>query len=111
MEDHSVGKFHDCILTKDAGAIWTEAGTVLFVDKGRNLGYTTENGGARASVTDGGTIPHGLAATPTYAIVVPSIAGEMVSITAKDATNLTVAIKKHDGAAGTQQIIYWRAWI
>lgn len=69
------------------------------------------NGGAATNVSDGGTIAHGLPSTPTYALVTPSTASEMASVTAKDGTNITVAIKKDDGTAGTQQTIYWRAWI
>jgi hypothetical protein len=44
-------------------------------------------------VADGGTITHGLAATPTSVICTPSTAGEFVSVTAKTATTFTVAIK------------------
>lgn len=75
-----------------------------------NRGYVTENGGAAANVTDGGTINHGLATTPTYVEVTPSIASEMASVTAVGTTNFTVAIKQHDNTAGTQQTIYWRAY-
>lgn len=76
-----------------------------------NSGYVTENEGAAANVSDGGTIAHGCAATPTVALVSPSVASEMVSVTAIDATDVTVAIKQDDGTAGTQQTIYWRAWV
>ena len=74
-------------------------------------GYATEVGGAAAAIADGGTIAHGCAAEPTYATVDGSVAGEIISLTGKDAANLTVAIKKHDGTAGTAQTIYWRAWV
>jgi hypothetical protein len=74
-----------------------------------NIGFVTENGGAAASVADGGTITHGLQATPTYVTANPSVAGEMVSVTAVGATTFTVAIKQDDGTAGTSQTIYWRA--
>lgn len=75
-----------------------------------NAGWKTENGGAAAGVADGGTIAHGLIATPTYVQAVGSVAGEFVQVTAIGAANFTVAIKKHDGTAGTAQTIYWRAW-
>ena len=76
-----------------------------------NVGYITENDGAAAAVADGGTIAHGCAATPTSAQVTGSVANEFVSVTAIGAANLTVAIKKHDGTPGTNQTIYWRAWV
>lgn len=76
-----------------------------------NIGWINENGGAAANIADGGTIAHGLVATPTYVSVVGSVAGEMVQVTGLGAANITVAIKTHAGAAGTQQTIYWRAWI
>lgn len=74
-----------------------------------NIGYKTENRGSAASIADGGTIDHGLVASPTTARVSGSVAGEMVSVTTLDATHITVAIKKHDGSAGTTQTIYWDA--
>lgn len=74
-----------------------------------NAGFVTEYQGAAATVNGGGTISHGLAYTPTLVIATPSVAGEMVSVTAKGATTFTVAIKKHDGSAGTAQTIYWKA--
>ena len=83
--------------------------TNLFIRE--NQGYVTENGGAQASVADGGTINHGLAATPTYVTANPSISGEFVSVTTLDTDHFHVAIKKHDGSAGTRQTIYWRAWV
>ena len=76
-----------------------------------NINYVTENHGAAAAVADGGTIAHGCAATPTSAQVTGSVANEFVSVTAIGAANLTVAIKKHDGTPGTNQTIYWRAWV
>ena len=75
----------------------------------RNRGYVTESQGAAASITDGGTIAHRCAATPTVATVSGSVAGEIVTVTSIDATNITVAIKKPDGSAGTAQTVYWRA--
>ncbi len=75
-----------------------------------NAGYVTENRGAAASTTDGGTIPHGCVAAPTTATVSGSVAGEIVTVTSIDATNITVAIKAADGTTpGTTQTVYWRA--
>lgn len=73
-----------------------------------NVGYATEASGA-ASVADGGTISHGLAATPTRVTVTASVAGEFASVTAVGASTVTVALRKHDGTAGTTQTVYWRA--
>lgn len=63
--------------------------------------------GAAASVADGGTITHGLGATPTAAIAVGSVAGDIVTVTAIGATTITVAIKTPLQAPGTTQTIYW----
>jgi hypothetical protein len=65
--------------------------------------------GVALSVSDGGTIAHGLSTTPTWVTCTPSVAGEFVSVTAIGAANFTVAIKAHNGAPGTTQTIYWRA--
>lgn len=72
-------------------------------------GITLEKSGAAASVSDGGTINHGLSKTPDSVMALASVSGEFVSVTAKGSTTFTVAIKKHDGSAGTTQTIYWRA--
>lgn len=72
--------------------------------------YKAQGMGAAASTTDGGTIAHGLGVTPDVVICTPSVAGEMVTVTSKDATNITVAIKKNDGTAGTTQTVYWQAF-
>jgi hypothetical protein len=77
----------------------------------RNTGHKTHAEGATASVADGGTISHGLVATPTGVVAQTSITGEFVSVTAKSSTTFTVAIKKHDNTAGTTQTIYWHAWV
>ncbi len=76
-----------------------------------NAGYVTEAGGAAATIADGGTVTHGLITTPTYVVANPSVSGELVSVTAVGTTTFTVAIKKHDGSAGTTQTIYWYAKI
>jgi len=65
--------------------------------------------GATATVADGGTITHGLGSTPVVVLATGSVAGEIVSVTAIGATTFTVAIKLHDGTAGTSQTIYWQA--
>ncbi len=74
-----------------------------------NIGYVTENSGAAATVADGGTIAHGCVKAPTKVTLTGSVAGEIVTVTSINATNITVAIKKPDGSAGTTQTIYWRA--
>lgn len=95
--------------TNDTTPITNMGGTRINIT---NLSpYVNKSGGAAASISDGGTIPHGLSSTPTWAIVSPSIASEFVSVTTLDGTNITVAIKKHDNSAGTSQTIYWSAGI
>lgn len=74
-----------------------------------NPGHKTENHGTAASVADGGTIAHGLAAAPTYVSVAASAAGEIVTVASVDGTNITVAIKDNDDSTGTTQTIYWEA--
>ncbi|MCL5884384.1 MAG: hypothetical protein M1377_03390 [Deltaproteobacteria bacterium] len=69
---------------------------------------TTSN--ATASVTDNSTIAHGMGFAPSVVTVTGSVAGEIVSVTSIDTTYITVAIKKHDGTAGTSQTVYWTAW-
>ncbi len=70
----------------------------------------SEDHGAAASTADGGTIAHGCAKAPTVATVSGSVAGEIVTVTSIDATNITVAIKAADGTTpGTPQTVYWRA--
>lgn len=73
-----------------------------------NIGYITRNFGA-TSVADGGAVSHGCNVTPTRVNATPSTSGEMVSVTAIAATTFTVAIKKHDGTAGTTAVVYWEA--
>ena len=99
------------------GNILGAAGSSIFTDNGNvkskmvhNKGYITDNSGA-VSKADGATVTHGLATTPTAVNVNASVANEFVSVTALSSTTFTVAIKKHDGSAGTSQTIYWRAWI
>jgi Periplasmic copper-binding protein (NosD) len=75
---------------------------------GLNSGYVSSTTGV-ASIGDGGSIAHGLGGIPLHVSITGSSAGEIVSLTSVDATNLTVAIKTSDGSAGTTQIVYWRA--
>jgi hypothetical protein len=71
-----------------------------------NVGYVTRNAGV-TSVADGGTIAHGLAATPTKYGATTTTADEYVAITAVSSTTLTVALTKHDGTAGTTANVAW----
>lgn len=89
---------------------YSNIGTLLETAGGYvpSLGLTAQ--GATASVADGGTITHGLGATPAVVTAVGSVAGEIVSVTAKSGSTFTVAIKKPDGTAGTPQTIYWNVW-
>ncbi len=73
-----------------------------------NVGYITEKSGM-SLVLDSGTIPHNLSSTPTKARLTGTIAGEIVTVTSLDATNIKVAIKKPDGSSGTPQTVYWEA--
>jgi hypothetical protein len=93
--------------TISATSIWrnlTNIGTWPF-----SRVYSSKIDGTTASVADGGSITHGFGTTPTNVQASPSISGEFVSVTAIGATTFTVAIKKHDGTAGTTQTIYWTA--
>jgi hypothetical protein len=86
-----------------------DVGSATNVSIGNNIGYVTENSGAAATVADGGTIAHGCVKAPTKVTLTGSVAGEIVTVTSIDATNITVAIKKPDDSAGTAQTVYWRA--
>lgn len=61
------------------------------------------------SVADGGTVSHSLGEVPDTVIVSGSVSGEMIAVTAKDASTFTVSIKTHSGAAGTTQSVNWIA--
>jgi len=63
----------------------------------------------QASIGDGGEILHYCGFSPTTYWVQGTIAGEFCSVTAINSTTLTVAIKKHDGTAGTTQTVIWYA--
>lgn len=77
------------------------------------VGYINENGGVAATVADGGTISHGLAAQPTRISLTGTNAAANNIITASNqsSTTITVAIKTTAGASGTAQNIYWTAKI
>jgi hypothetical protein len=68
----------------------------------------TVNGSA-PSIADGGTIAHGMGYDPGYTSVTGTVAGEIATVTAHSSMTITVAIKKHDGTAGTTQTINWSA--
>lgn len=77
--------------------------------RGRNVGYVTENAGS-ASISDAGTITHGLAETPNIAIVTPASANIIAAVTALGATTFTVALKnRSDGSGAGATTVYWRA--
>jgi len=76
-----------------------------------NTGFISENGGATAAIADGATFAHGLSGTPSYCVVIGSVAGDLVSVNALGAANVTVNIKDEGGGAGTAQVIYWRAYL
>jgi len=63
------------------------------------------------NVADGGTIRHGYRDAPGWVNCTASVSGEFVSVTAINAYTFTVAIKKHDNTAGTQQNVYWLAGV
>lgn len=63
----------------------------------------------QASIDDGDKILHYCGFTPTTYWVQSTVAGEFCSVTAVNSTTLTVAIKKHDGSAGTTQTVIWYA--
>lgn len=86
------------------------ASIVPLVDTGtRTLVRSGAHNRGATPVADGGTITHGLPVVPARVAVSASVAGEMVSVTARSATTFTVAIRTHTGAAGTTQTVYWEA--
>lgn len=100
-----------------ADAVWTGSPTVANLTTTTGL-FVGEVGSkifklrwAATSVADGGTIAHGLQQTPAAIWLTPSVAGEMASATASDVTTFTVAIKKHDGTAGSTQVVSWMALV
>lgn len=62
-----------------------------------------------SNIADGGTIAHGLGSSPTWVSVTGSVAAQILTVTAKNSTNFTVAIKTTAGAAGSVQDVYWEA--
>jgi hypothetical protein len=85
----------------------TGAAISKFVD---NYGHITYNHGTTGVIADGAAVTHGLYSTVLGAVATGSVAGEFVSVTTLDTDHFHVAIKKHDGGAGTNQVVYWAAW-
>lgn len=75
---------------------------------GNPIGFKVKAKGT-ATVSDGGTILHGLNITPTWAEVSATYTTELATVTAIDSTTLTVAIKTPAGGAGTTQQVRWEA--
>lgn len=86
----------------------TGVGEVTF-GPGNTGSMVVEAEGVATSVADGGTIAHGLSGTPDFYMVGGTVAGETVTVTAVDGTNLTVSIKDDAGASGTAQNVHWKA--
>lgn len=100
----------NCCTGNNANIYTGTSPTGTFVIRG-NIGYKTEAEGA-TSVADGGTITHGLVASPTVVTAETVVTGEVCMVTARSSTTFTVAIKKiSDGSAGTTQTINWRATV
>lgn len=76
-----------------------------WVEVGRSYGQQLRWGAT--SVADGGTIAHGMGATPTSCLVSATTSGEFASRTGLDGTNITISLKKHDGTAGTTALVDW----
>lgn len=74
--------------------------------------------GTATNVADGGTIAHGIkdvtgtTQIPHAVSLIGSggTATDIVSVSALDGVNITVAIKTTGGAAGANKTIYWQAW-
>ena len=79
------------------------------IDILNNIGYTTENSGS-ATVSNGDTIAHGLASTPTYINLTTSNANHIASATSIDGTNITIGLKDNAGNLITDdETVYWEA--
>ena len=80
---------------------------------GTNSGYKTRAGGT-VSVSDGGTISHGLGdsfagRTPTRYSVVSTVAGVIATVSAVSATTLTINLRSHDGTTPGATTVAWTA--
>ena len=74
-----------------------------------NLGYRTRNQGT-ATVANGGTISHGLSATPTAYRITPTVADRAVAVTAASSTTITVSLTQLNGTAVTvAESVNWEA--
>lgn len=69
--------------------------------------------GGVASIVDGGTIAHGLAAAPTRVSLTPSNGLHVVAVTAISSTLITVAIKvaTSGAAVAVAENVYWLAGV
>ena len=89
----------------DSGGAGTLSGEKYF----RNHGYVTENGGD-SSVSNGTTISHGLATTPTKVVLTSqSSLARILSVTAKGATTFTVGVLSTTGTTVSNTRAYWYA--
>ncbi len=76
---------------------------------GANPGHIVRGGG-RASVANGGTIAHGLATTPLWAVVSAEVPGHIAVCTGRSATDLTIGLWNHDGTLVTvAEPVHWYA--
>lgn len=86
----------------DNGLIYVSSSSDVLEHSGTS-GLGLEAYGA-TSVADGGTIAHGMKIAPTFATSTGSLAGTTVTVTAKNATHLTIDL---DGVTTTQTVYWW----
>ncbi|GLQ47831.1 hypothetical protein GCM10007862_28820 [Dyella lipolytica] len=67
------------------------------------------NSGAAANISDGGTIAHGLGATPTKVWVNGSVAAQTYQPFGITSTSFQVSVRNVAGASGSAATIYWQA--
>ena len=87
----------------------TDAGTTTRFRN--NIGWESHREGVTGAVADGGTFAHGLHTTPTGCVVTGTVTGDLITVSALGAANVTVAIKDEGGGAGSAQALYWYAWV
>lgn len=76
------------------------------------LGQSAPMVGGKASIVNGGTIPHGLGVAPTRYTATGTVAGRQVSVTAVDATNLTISLTDSSGTAvAVAENVAWMAGV
>jgi len=101
---------------KVIGCSFLQNATADILDPGNHVesgvcdGWIQNAEGVTAVIADGATFAHGLSLTPTGCILTGTVAGDLISVSALGAANVTVAIKDEGGGAGTAQVLYWRAW-